>query len=131
MLPAGNDGPAGSKPFRRKRRILPGKEGRSPTEKPTKLPATRKAGLRIQDNPRCVRNEKSSVRAHKREEMLLTSPEGVLPCSSGKAHKREVTLLTSPEGVLPLSSEKAHKREVSLLTSPVDVLPLSTVYTFL
>ena len=104
MLPAGNDGPAGSKPFRRERWILPGEEGGSPTEKPTIQHATRKTGLRIQDNPRSVRNEKSSV----------------------KAHKREVTLLTSPEGVLPLSSEKAHKREVSLLTSPVDVLPLSS-----
>ena len=113
MLPAGNDGPAGSKPFRRELWILPGEDGGSPTEKPTIIHATRKAGLRIQDNPRSVRNEKSSVKAHKREETLLTSPEGVLPCSSGKAHKREVTLLTSPEGVLPCSSGKAHKREVA------------------
>ena len=104
MLPAGIDGPAGSKPFRRELWILPGEEGGSPTEKPIILHATRKAALRIQDSPRSVRDEKPSV----------------------KAHKREVTLLTSPEGVLPLSSEKAHKREVSLLTSPVDVLPLSS-----
>ena len=34
-LPAGNDGPAGSKPFRRERWILPGEEGGSPTDKPT------------------------------------------------------------------------------------------------
>ena len=87
ILPAGDEGPAGSEPFRCERWILPGEEGGSPTEKPTILHATRKAGLRIQDNPRSVRNEKSSVKAHKREETLLTSPEGVLPCSSEKLTK--------------------------------------------
>ena len=40
MLPAGNDGPAGSKPFRRELWILPGEDGGSPTEKPTNLHAT-------------------------------------------------------------------------------------------
>ena len=34
ILPAGDDGPAGSKPFRRERWILPGEEGGIPTEKP-------------------------------------------------------------------------------------------------
>ena len=52
MLPAGNDGPAGSKPFRKERWILPGEEGGSPTEKPTIVQARRKAGLANQYNPR-------------------------------------------------------------------------------
>ena len=53
ILPAGNDVPAGSKPFRKERWVLPGEEGGSPTEKPTILPEMRKAGLANQYNPRC------------------------------------------------------------------------------
>ena len=52
ILPAGDDGPAGSKPFRRERWILPGEEGGSPTDKPTIVQARRKAGLANQYNPR-------------------------------------------------------------------------------
>ena len=52
MLPAGDDGPAGSKPFRRERWMLPGEEGGSPTDKPTMIQARRKAGLANQYNPR-------------------------------------------------------------------------------
>ena len=34
MPPAGDEGPAGSKPFRRELWILPGEDGGSPSEKP-------------------------------------------------------------------------------------------------